>query len=274
MDTVVIAAIVAALAAVISTIIGIIDRRRAIRLEHQISREVQRQAEEEQERKRINLKYLQPLRLYVVENHYRIGEILSRIKEHGGSLEYLHYVDEAKAVSEKDDQWFNGAGCYLISTCYFTACLFYHIKTVKDDFAYLRLGEGNDTELSDLMFSVIKAFLQDLGIYYATQPSIGNDMYLPNEERLLSYREFSQMLQIPKSRVWFDRLIDFYITAGKGNKLERLRNAVNALENLATFLDKAVGGGKSIEKRQIAEGIIKEPKLQLQSNNSFNMTRQ
>ncbi len=177
-------------------------------------------------------------------------------------MEILLYVDEAKAVSGKDDQWFNGEGCYLISTCYFTACLFYHIKKVGDDFAYLRLGEGNDTELSDLMFSVSRAFLQDLGIFYATQPSIGNDMYLPNEERLLSYREFSQMLQNPQSRVWFDRLINFYITAGKGNNIERLENAVSALQNLSTFLDKAVGGAKSIEKRQVAEGIVKEQTLQ------------
>jgi hypothetical protein len=215
----------------------------------------------------------QPLRLYVEENHFRIDEILRRIKNPGGKLEALLYVDEAKAVSEKDDQWFNGEGCYLISTCYFTACLFYHIKKVRDDFAYLRLGEGDDTELSDLMFSVSQAFLQDLGIFYATQPSIGNDMYLPNEDRLLSYREFSQMLQNPKSRVWFDRLINFYIAAGQGNNLESIKNAVKALQNLSMFLDKAVGGAKSIEKRQIAEGIIKEPRLRSPANNSLNPTR-
>ena len=147
MDPGVVAAVIAAIAAVTSTIIGIVDRRRTLKLEHQVSREIQRQAEEEQERKRINLKYLQPLRLYAEENHFRIDEILRRVKGSGGRLEMLLYVDETKAVSEKDARWFNGEGCYLISTCYFTACLFYQIKRVRDDLAYLRLGQGNDTEL-------------------------------------------------------------------------------------------------------------------------------
>jgi hypothetical protein len=214
-------------------------------------------AEREQETKTLNLKYLNPLRLYLEENHLRLNEILNRIEDGGGKCDIL-VIDETDAISEQKAEWFNGKGCYLISTCYLTAGLFYQIQRVRDEFAYLRLGKQKDTVLLNLMVRVSLSFLQDLGIFYATQPSIGLDMYLPEEARMRSYREFTQLLQDPKKRVWFDRLINFYVETGKGQKIPRVEKALSAIEKLSLFLDKAVKGGASIQSRYEAEGISRK----------------
>jgi hypothetical protein len=211
-------------------------------------------ADKEQEIKTLNLKYLNPLRLYLEENHFRINEILNRVETGGGRYDILTGT-EAGVISTKKAEWFNGEGCYLISSCYFTAGLFYQIQKVRDDFAYLRLGKQEDTHLLNLMFKVSHAFLQNIGIFYATQPSIGIDMYLPEQDRLRSYREFSLLLQDPEKRVWFDRLINFYIETGKGQNLARVKEALQAINELSLFLDEAVGGGASLQRRYQSEGL-------------------
>jgi hypothetical protein len=103
------------------------------------------------------------------------------------------------------------------------------------------------------MFKVSHAFLQNKGIYYAIQPSIGIDMFNNENNRLISYREFSQMLQIPQKRVWFDRLLQFYIDIGNGLNLGRVNEALIAMYNLSKYLDKIVQGGTSIPERYKSE---------------------
>lgn len=144
-----------------------------------------------------------------------------------------------------------------VSTGYITACLFFTIKQVRDHIPYLRLSRESDTELMTLLFRVSRAFLQDFGIFYITQPSIGHDLYLPDRNRLMTYREFCEMLKDPERRVWFDRLFTFYIETGKGEKGDRLRAALNAIRDLSDFLDRHIGKGVAIEERLRAEGITR-----------------
>jgi hypothetical protein len=216
-------------------------------------------AEAIQEAKLINRKYLNPLRLYLEETHFRLNEIFKKVKDEkgNGKCDILLYVQSPEEISKKRAVWFNGEGCYLVSSCYLTGCLFYQIRKVLDDLSYLRLKKEDDTVLSNLIFNVRHAFLQDIGIFYATQPSIGIDMYLPKQNRLLSYREFCQLLQDPEKRVWFDRLINYYLETGQGHNLARVGQGLQAIEKLSVFLDEAVGGGSSIEKRYQSEGKTK-----------------
>ena len=232
-----------------------------------ITQYLKNKSEEKQERKSINLKYLNPLRLYSEENHFRLNKILRKVTEGNGQYKNLLYVPDAAAVSEQKAEWFNGEGCFLISTCYFTGCLFYQFKKVREDLPYLRLGKKDDTELLNLILQVNLAFLKDLGVYYAIQSSVGNDMYLLDQDRVISYREFCQLLQDPKKRVWFDKLIDFYIDAGRGNT-SRVEAAVAAIQELSNFLDRAVGGGESLERRYRSEK--QEQALVRRSNNPLN----
>jgi hypothetical protein len=212
-------------------------------------------SKEKQEADRIISIYLNPLRFYLVENYFRLAEILQGIAKDGGKYEALLYVADAKAISEQSAEWFNGYGCYLISSCYMTARLFYQLDKIRQELSYLRLSKQDDTELITLITVLSRCFRQDYGIYYLIQPSIGSDMYLANEKRLITYREFCQLLQNPETRVWFDRLLNFYIETGQGQKLKRIEDTMAAIQSLSLFLDRVAGGGSSIKERLEVEGI-------------------
>lgn len=212
-------------------------------------------SKEKQDASRIISTYLNPLRFYLVENYFRLAEILTRIDKEDGQHEPLLYITDTEKISEQSAEWFNGYGCYLISSCYMTARLFYQLDKIRQELSYLRLSEKDDTELITLITILSHCFRQDYGIYYLIQPSIGNDMYLTSEKRLLTYREFCQLLQNPETRVWFDRLLNFYIETGKGNSLKRIENIMDAIQKMSLFLDRVAGGGNSIKERLEVEGI-------------------
>lgn len=224
-------------------------------LKSRVARYNKQREEAEVNRNKINLTYLSPLRLWLEENYVRLSEILTRVSDEGGACKYLLYIETPREVSEQGADWFNGKGCYLISSCYITACLFFTIKQVRDNIPYLRLSKESDTELMTLLFRVSHAFLKDFGVFYVTQPSIGNDLYLRDQNRLMTYREFCELLQNPERRVWFDRLINFYLETGRGEKRDRIQAALDAIKNLSGFLDKHIGRGVSIQERLEAEGI-------------------
>lgn len=238
--------VTALISALTSVIVVVISHVLSVRGEIKKAERVERQA--------VNSKYLNPLRLYLVENHFRLSEILRRAAESGQCKDLLT-VDSPAEVSAKDVQWYNGWGAYLASSAYLTACLFAWMKKVRDSFPYLRLESDNDTRLTALMLRVNLAFLRDLGIYYVIQPSIGQDMIILSEDRVRSYREFCELLRMPTRRVWMDRLIAYYLETGRGQKLERVAAAIAAIEALSGFLDETVGGGESIQSRLEAEGI-------------------
>ena len=163
MDTTVISAIIATVTALVVTL---------------VTHAIQQSIDKKREFKRINEEYLNPLRLYLEENYFRIAEILCRVEAGGGKCEILLYINSPEELSQKDASWFNGEGCYLISSCYFTACLFATIKKVRDDVPYLRLREKDDTRLLQLMLKINLGFLKDLGIFYVIQQSIGEQMHM------------------------------------------------------------------------------------------------
>ncbi|MFF8479147.1 hypothetical protein [Streptomyces sp. NPDC015414] len=187
-----------------------------------------------------------------MENHFRLSRIRNAISAHGADNGLLA-VEEPADVSGKDAAWFTGTGCALISSVYLTACLFSQLKKVREDFPYLRLSAADDTRLAALLLRVQRGFLVNGGVYYVTQPSIGESMWVRGDERLLTYREFCEKLQDPSWRVWLDRLIKFYHDAARGEKTQRTERLLAALAQLSEFLDNCVGGGKSIESRVEAE---------------------
>ncbi|MEV5239591.1 hypothetical protein AB0K89_10840 [Streptomyces cinnamoneus] len=214
----------------------------------------QQRKEERLQRQDLNARYLNPLRLHLVENHYRLSSTLERTGSTSGTAEEILVINDPAELSEKDAAWFNGRGCALVSSVYLTACLFAQLKKVREDFPYLRLSAADDTQLAALLLRVQRGFLIDHGVYYVTQPSIGESMWVRDEQRLLTYREFCERLQDPSWRVWSDRLIRFHIESAHRDKRERTQFLLTALAQLTEFLDRCVGGGHSIESRQQAEG--------------------
>jgi hypothetical protein len=215
-----------------------------------------RQERRRQERQRshdLNARYLNPLRLQLVENHVRLAGTLRRLESAGGRADAMLSIDDPAELSGKDAAWFNGEGCALLSSVYLTACLFAHMKKVREDFPYLRLSGRDDTRLAALLLGVQRGFLQGLGVFYVTQPSIGESMWVRDQERLLTYREFCEHLLAPDWRVWFDRLIAFHLDTARGDQSDRTRSLLAAIEQLTHFLDDCIGGGRSISSRWQAE---------------------
>ncbi|HEY9877290.1 MAG TPA: hypothetical protein V6D29_02485 [Leptolyngbyaceae cyanobacterium] len=212
------------------------------------------QDDDEANRQKVNLTYLNPLRLWLEETYVRLNGIYNRVAN-DGNCSALLFIETPGDVSDQEDSWFNEEGCYLISSCYITACLFFSIKQVRDNIPYLRLSRDSDAHLMTLLFQVSHAFLKDFGVYYVLQPSIGNDVFLPSQNRLMTYREFCEMLQVPERRVWCDRLIQFYLETGRGEKCDRIRAALTAIQTLCQFLDVHIGQGVSLKERLAAEGI-------------------
>lgn len=202
----------------------------------------------------INSEYLNPLRLYAEETFFRLYEVEQRFaKGQKENLLFLEDFQDPQQLSKQHDDWFNSAGCYFASSCYFTACLFACIKKVREDIPYLKLGRASDTELLQRIFTVSHSFLQDLGVYYAIQHSIGSEMYLTKEQRLLTYREFCNLLKDPKTRVWFDRLVYFYLDINQGKRMLIIEQIMNAVYWLSEFCDCAAQGNSSINARLNAE---------------------
>ena len=198
------------------------------------------------ERKRIKNDYLSPLRLFAEEVHYRTEDMLTRPK-----IRALLAGQELEEISGQPGEWFNGQGCYFTSSCYFTACLFAAMKRVREGIPYLRMKRASDTELLTRVLSVSHEFLDDLGIFYVIQHSIGEQMWDHGANRVTTYRGFCEALQDPARRAWFDRLLQFYIDVGRGGRLEQLRRAQRALEALSRLLD----DGAAIEARKRAEAL-------------------
>ncbi|RZM79038.1 hypothetical protein [Leptolyngbya iicbica] len=218
------------------------------------SRWSQQREEAAAQRHAINLQYLNPLRLWLEETYVRLQLIETELALSDRPSPLLS-VPAPAAISQQDAIWFNQAGAYLASTCYITACLFWALKQVREHLPYLRLSREGDTELMTLMFQVSQAFLQDLGIFYVIQPSLGNDVYLASQQRLMTYREFCERLQQPEERVWSDRLIQFYLDIGQRRRPQNLAAALQAIRTLSAFLDEQIGAGVSIRDRLNAEGI-------------------
>lgn len=213
----------------------------------------QRRRAEQVRRQDLNARYLNPLRLHLVENYYRLTDTLRQADVGGGRYEAVLAVAEPAEISGKDAPWFNGTGCALASSVYLTACLFAQLQRVRDDFPYLQLDADDDTRLAALLLSVHQGYLSGLGIFYVTQPSIGQSMWVPGQGRLLTYREFCELLQDPSQRVWFDRLIQFHLDTATGQARERTQRLIDAIRQLSSFLDDCVGGGHSIQSRLQAE---------------------
>ncbi len=202
----------------------------------------------------INSQYLNPLRLFAEEAYYRLYEIKFEPEAHKWLIQSVRQEDE---VGEQDDEWFTSTGCYLISSSYFTACLFATITKVRRDIPYLQLDKNADTELLRLIFRVSKAFLRDLGIFYVIQHTIGREMQ--GEDGILNYKEFCLLLKNREKRLWFARLLRFYLDLGNREEkaCRRLDEALDAIWDLGNFVDHVVKGGRSIETRLISEGRLK-----------------
>ncbi|CAK8722855.1 MAG: hypothetical protein CDV28_1133 [Candidatus Electronema aureum] len=215
----------------------------------------ERNAVKKEEKKKIQLEHLNPLRLFLVECHFRLAEIRRRVKQSDSNkCDIFLFEKNPDGIKNKEDLWFNREGCYLVSSCYLAACLFSCLNRVRESVPFLELSKTDDTRLLALSTKVSLRFLRNFGIFYVSQFSIGHDLYNRAENRLLTYREFCNLLR-SEDAIWFSRLIEYFIQTGQGQNLERIDEALAAMAELSSFLDSAVGGGESLGQRYRSEGV-------------------
>jgi hypothetical protein len=207
--------------------------------------------EERSQSREINARYLNPLRFQIADNHYRLCDILRRQV----ARDRLLVIDKAEDVSNEEFKWFNDRGNYLASSVYMMACMFSCLQKVRDEIPYLRLSSSDDTNLVELILKLQVSLVKQGGVQYVVQTSIGQEMWLPAEARLRTYREFCDLLRSDESRVWLDRVTNFYLEVGLGKKKDRSMTAVSAMLELKDFLDRCVGGGHATASRWAAEGL-------------------
>jgi hypothetical protein len=239
---VVIPAVVGALASVVVVLLSAVltarhQRRSAVESEHDVIRGT----------------YLNPLRYHAVENHFRVTDNLRNVSQHGGHWDKLDVLATPADLADKDAGWFVDEGARLATATYLTACLLAHLARVRDNVPYLRLSATADTRLAELTLQVHVGILQDGGMPYVAQISLGQEMWHRKERRLLTYREFCRLLRNPDRRPWVEPLVLYHLLLGRGENLGRVRLLVDATAELAEFLDDHVGGGESIRSRAEAE---------------------
>lgn len=199
--------------------------------------------------------YVNPIRFMLAENYYRIREIIEQVKEDDQEKKdknKILVVDCAEDVMNKDSSWFIADGCYLISTCYLTACLFYHMENIREGIPFFKMSRYEDTKLLELINKLVVDFSNNLNIYYVVQMNIGKEFYIKEEKRILTYREFCELLRNKDDFEWYKKLIDYYLRVEKG-EYKQAEYLLIHIKELAKFLDKIVSGGDSIRQKELAE---------------------
>src|SRR4051812_2163636 len=109
----------------------------------------------------IRLQYLNPLRLSVVENLFRLQEIRDAVTTRG-RCEALLYVGDPEEFRSKPLDWFNRHGAYLATSCYLTVCLFSTSARIRRDLPYVKLGKDEDTALLTSLRRISLGYSRDL----------------------------------------------------------------------------------------------------------------
>lgn len=239
------------LSGVVTAVISAITSLAVALTTQYFNEKTKQQVEKQKERDRINLTYLNPLRLHLEENYIRLIRIRQRLLEENGTCAMLMPIQQVNEIPQ-DETWFNADGYYLTSSCYMLACLFFCIQEVKAKIPYLQLDKKDDTELLNLMNKVSLAFARKGNIYYVVQSSIGQDMYLPSMNRVMSYREFCQALKDVNQQQWLGVLVQFYLEVGRGKKTDKVQQAIESIRELVSFLDKHLGGKTPLDARVIS----------------------
>lgn len=98
-------------------------------------------------------------------------------------------------------------------------------------------------------------------------------MWQRAEGRLLSFREFCELLVDPKYSVWLEPLIGFYLGSGRGEHIPQVHLLLEALEDLGNFIDGHVGGVHSVASRAAAEQAIRTRYAQLQGRDNQELSK-
>lgn len=207
---------------------------------------------QEDEMNRLLKEYVNPIRFILAENYFRIRKIIDETKRNNNRNDAILKVADKVKTQNKSTEWFVGDGCYLISSCYLLACLFAYIENIRKDIPFLKLTGQKDTEIMKIINKLTAGFSKNLNIYYVIQMNIGKEVYLKEEQRIQTYREFCEFIKEEENLIWYESLIKYFIRIASGEYHET-EYILMDIRELARYLDDMVSGGDSIEQKMDAE---------------------
>lgn len=210
---------------------------------------------QESEMNRLLKEYLNPVRFILAENYFRINKIVNETKKDGNNYAIL-VVDDKVEHFNKTTEWFVGEGCYLMTSCYLLSCLFAYMEKIRNDIPFLKLTKHKDTELIRLINKLTAGFSKNLNIYYGIQMNIGKEFYIQEEQRILTYREFSELLKNEDNLIWYRPLINYFLRMAKGEYHET-EYILMDIKELTKYIDDIVLGGDSIAQKIRAEEEVR-----------------
>lgn len=196
----------------------------------------------------IQKEHINPLRFFLGECYLRIEQILDAFEEENSKkpIENILIIQDPFELTSKDSSWFAGRGCYLISSCYYTACLFAYMERIRNKTPFLKLSDENDTRLIQMLVKVSNNFGEDLNIFYTIQMNIGREMYSEEEHNVITYRRFCELLMDENNIIWYESLVRFFLKMAR-NECRNKDSLVKHMKELADFLDEIVSGSSYIE---------------------------
>lgn len=240
--------IIAAVAGGLITIVGglIAARKRLEELEKQFQFKIkelekqfeqQQSIEQEREKAKIRIQYLNPLQVSATDLLERISHISSKIMEDEARAFLKDTFNEIKIKNrDKKDEfalWCNSVGYYAMSTLYITTLYYARASKIRSELPFIKLGPIDDQALLDNLSAVRKSFGGEYNIWETIQDSLGSYVR-KTDGGVMNYREFCQSIIDKSDYIWYLRLIDFYRDIHlKHTEISRI---VEALDNLIRFL--------------------------------------
>lgn len=212
---------------------------------------------QEEEMNRLLKEYINPIRFILAENYFRISKIVDETKSNNNDA-IIKAADKVD-TQYKSSKWLVGDGCYLISSCYLLACLFAYVENIRKDIPFLNLSGEKDIEIMRMINKLTAGFSKNLNIFYVIQMNIGKEVYLKEEQRTLTYREFCDLIKKEENLIWFDALIKYFIRIANGEYHET-EYILMDIKEMTRYLDDMVLGGDSIEQKMDAEREVMERK--------------
>lgn len=197
--------------------------------------------------------YLSPARFMLSENYFRINQIVEQV-EKSGKDQRLLTVNRVSEIAEKPEEWFNGEGCYLVSTCYLLACMFSYIEKIRFQAAFFKMSYNEDTELIKLVNKLSAEFSKGY-IYYVIQMDIGQ-MISDDKKGVRTYREFCNDIKNESNLKWFRSVFEFFLNLGQGN-CDVAKHILEDIQEFSQYIDHSVSGGDSIKQKLLAEQEVK-----------------
>ncbi|MBK1988853.1 hypothetical protein A0J48_015125 [Sphaerospermopsis aphanizomenoides BCCUSP55] len=210
---------------------------------------IKQKEKENEERDKLKLQYLDPLRVATQDLRDRLIEIRERQNQKDPILQTgLQQLISNKTGNAANDlpykyiwqnkgdyaEWANGIGCFSLSTLRTTALYFYQASKILQELPYVKLSSGDDVELRKHLINVRSALGGSYGIWNELQDSIG-EYLLKENGKLRNYREFCYEIIDDVNYFWFYRPIRFFADfhLKSSNEVDEM---IQSLDTLDRFL--------------------------------------